>query len=730
MKKIIPAVILLSCFCTVIKAQSSGWFFINPQPTNMTLNDVIVLNQSKAIAVGYYGTVLRTTNGGLNWCNPLSLSAITGLERLNYFKINFFDENTGLVLGNNASGIAKIFKTTNMGVTWSFVAQLTGYQTTMYFLNLNTGWIESAGRIIKTTNGGSNWQSSFTAFPPDITSIIFLNALNGFAAASNKIFFTSDGGTNWNVVNSSAPHDSRLCFMNSQTGFACGSGSIIQKTTNSGVTWITKLSNSATGTLSSIYFINTFTGFAVGGGFGNPPACTYRSTDAGETWNQITVYTTYHLNSVGFSGNLGLIVGYGGRVARSTDQGLSWSVSPSFHQPNLGFFPLCFINANTGWMSIDGYTGPVSIYKSTNGGLNWVIIYTVSPYPDWIQFLDGNTGYYKRSNTLHKSTNGGYNWIQLPPLNISVSSIKFVDVNTGWACGCTYTPIKPKVIKTINGGNSWDTIPVPLDYSAVTAFNFINDNTGWISKAYATYPMGTYSKIFRTTNAGQNWVDLRTDTNMNYKKISFLNNLTGWASGNNCFIKTTNGGNNWINLPVNVLGAMFQFIDANTGWAEDIMGSIYKTTNGGLNWYSQVDIGLAGVMNMQFINQETGWIVGDEGLIIKTTNGGEPVGIHSISKENEISKNYFLFQNYPNPFNPATTIRFDIPPSRGARGMIVKLFIYDILGREITTLVNEQLKPGTYEAEWDGSNYSSGVYFYKLSINNEQLATKKMVLIK
>jgi hypothetical protein len=97
---------------------------------------------------------------------------------------------------------------------------------------------------------------------------------------------------------------------------------------------------------------------------------------------------------------------------------------------------------------------------------------------------------------------------------------------------------------------------------------------------------------------------------------------------------------------------------------------------------------------------------------------------------NHVPMDFSLSQNYPNPFNPATTIRFDIPPSRGARGMIVKLFIYDILGREITTLVNEQLKPGTYEAEWDGSNYSSGVYFYKLSINNEQLATKKMVLIK
>ena len=64
------------------------------------------------------------------------------------------------------------------------------------------------------------------------------------------------------------------------------------------------------------------------------------------------------------------------------------------------------------------------------------------------------------------------------------------------------------------------------------------------------------------------------------------------------------------------------------------------------------------------------------------------------------------------------------------RGVLTHLAIFDILGREVAVLNNEQLKPGTYEVEWDAGNYPSGVYFYQLSINNEQLATKKMVLIK
>jgi len=86
---------------------------------------------------------------------------------------------------------------------------------------------------------------------------------------------------------------------------------------------------------------------------------------------------------------------------------------------------------------------------------------------------------------------------------------------------------------------------------------------------------------------------------------------------------------------------------------------------------------------------------------------------------------YKLYNNYPNPFNPSTTIKYDIPKSA-----FVKLVIYDILGKEVATLVNEALQPGTYEITFDGSNLASGIYFYQLAINNEQLAVKKMVLLK
>jgi hypothetical protein len=104
------------------------------------------------------------------------------------------------------------------------------------------------------------------------------------------------------------------------------------------------------------------------------------------------------------------------------------------------------------------------------------------------------------------------------------------------------------------------------------------------------------------------------------------------------------------------------------------------------------------------------------------------IGIKPISSS--VPRSFVLFQNYPNPFNPSTKIKFEIPLNKGGqRGLSARLVIFDILGREITTLINEQLKPGTYEATWDVSDCPSGVYFYKLTAGDFS-ETKKMVLIK
>jgi hypothetical protein len=130
----------------------------------------------------------------------------------------------------------------------------------------------------------------------------------------------------------------------------------------------------------------------------------------------------------------------------------------------------------------------------------------------------------------------------------------------------------------------------------------------------------------------------------------------------------------------------------------------------------------------------------DKDLFVGNIKGGlfyfenrDVIGIKPLS--NEIPTQFKLYQNYPNPFNPITKITFSIPPSRGARGVTVQLVVYDILGREIASLIpplrggEEGLHPGIYEISWDASNYTSGVYFYRLDAGGFS-ETKRMVLIK
>lgn len=100
------------------------------------------------------------------------------------------------------------------------------------------------------------------------------------------------------------------------------------------------------------------------------------------------------------------------------------------------------------------------------------------------------------------------------------------------------------------------------------------------------------------------------------------------------------------------------------------------------------------------------------------------MSINSTKSVVNVIKSFYLSQNYPNPFNPSTKIKFELPKSS-----FTILKIFDVLGREISTLVKEQLKAGKYEAEWNASRYPSGVYFYQLK-TEEFTDTKKMILLK
>ena len=172
--------------------------------------------------------------------------------------------------------------------------------------------------------------------------------------------------------------------------------------------------------------------------------------------------------------------------------------------------------------------------------------------------------------------------------------------------------------------------------------------------------------------------------------------------------KSTNGGLNW-SIPINL---------TNTTAADEMYPVVAPQNNSAnfprvaYNW--DAIPGCHSFTDLQIVDKVYYCLFKDSMTVI-----------HPLS---EIAVKFELEQNYPNPFNPFTKIHFSVPLYKGGEGD-VSLKVFDILGREVATLVNEKLKSGTYEVEWNGSNYPSGVYFYRL-VTGDYTSSKKMILIK
>ncbi|OGV04748.1 MAG: hypothetical protein A3J84_05080, partial [Ignavibacteria bacterium RIFOXYA2_FULL_37_17] len=145
--------------------------------------------------------------------------------------------------------------------------------------------------------------------------------------------------------------------------------------------------------------------------------------------------------------------------------------------------------------------------------------------------------------------------------------------------------------------------------------------------------------------------------------------------------------------------------------------------------------GLSQTINSELImidtSDGTGTLIGSIGFkaVSGLTIKGSVVVSTNEKKSDQFPTVYNLAQNYPNPFNPTTKIKFTIPEEGTKHSLLVQLKVYDVLGNEVETLVNEIKPAGNYEINFDASGLSSGVYFYKL-IAGDYLSTKKMLLIK
>ncbi|MBK6538709.1 MAG: T9SS type A sorting domain-containing protein [Ignavibacteria bacterium] len=410
-----------------------------------------------------------------------------------------------------------------------------------------------------------------------------------------------------------------------------------------------------------------------------------------------------------------------------------WIRQTSFTTSNL--FCVYFINSGTGWAC--GDSGKV--LNTTNGGVNWSIQNSTTSLPLYsVMFADANTGWavggYDDHNPLcsHnvivlKTTNGGANWLQqISGIGYLYNDLYVVNnqtayiSNSGVCCPSFCIASAGSVSKTTNSGLNW----TGSIYGASNSIYFLDSDKGW-ALSYRSSDVPPYiNYIYRTSNAGSNWEVLRSDTGYyyQYKNIMFVNDSTGYLY-NRSLLKSTNGGFDWQKTDsISTAGISNHFfINENTGWCCGGSGKIIRTNNGGANWSSQISNTTNSFSSIHFVDAYIGWIVGSGGIILKTVSGGlTSVNQSSSSIINSLNLN----QNYPNPFNPRTIINYELGITN-----FVKIKVFDALGKEAATLVNEKQNAGSYSVEFNGEGLPSGIYFYKIEAG-DFAETKRMVLLK
>lgn len=392
-----------------------------------------------------------------------------------------------------------------------------------------------------------------------------------------------------------------------------------------------------------------------------------------------------------------------------------------------------FINNNTGWViDIAGI-----VYRTNNAGRNWTTVFSNLSEGGFrsVAFFDsthGVLGSLDPSNTLYTTTNGGVNWT----LNTNITGtqpqgicgISIVNDSLVFASGRYDGPAV--LLKSTDRGNSWTSLNFGNRASTLIDVYFLNKDTGFVCGGIGPVLSGR-TVILRTTNSGNAWDSVYVSTSQDEWgwKFNFINKTTGYCSVEDAvpgyFLKTTNGGINWTrhNYGFNPAVQGICFLNESTGWIGgghypvSTSTSTFMTTNAGVNW-SQVP-NMLNVNVFQLLSDTLGFAVGKR---VYRYAKDSLVNVENISSITPAS--YDLKQNYPNPFNPSTNIEFNI-----AKNSKVKVTVFDMLGKNVAALIDQNLNAGSFKVEWSAENFPSGVYYYKLETENFS-ETKKMLLIK
>ncbi len=379
------------------------------------------------------------------------------------------------------------------------------------------------------------------------------------------------------------------------------------------------------------------------------------------------------------------------------------------------------------------------VYISTNYGNEWIpwsTGLTDLGIKSIVQIGNSSTLLAAGNGGVFRSTNLGVNWSSVSSYENGftypiVSSMVFIDkyIFAGTESG---------IFRTEYSGNnalSWTKVNnKQLIDSAVTSLMVVD-----YQQAIYIFS-GARGGVYATPNFGNSWAAAKQGfiTGTTIYGLAAKKNSAGYVelfAGTSLGIyKSTDFGNYWSQVNSNLMAPIVYCIMA---YGNNIFvgtsGGVFRSGNSGLSWIS---VGMGPTETpYSYINSIA---VMGQYLMVGTYQGGvwrrylQEIGVPVDKDLNELPKEFILNQNYPNPFNPTTTIRYSIPSAETKNASSIQrviLKVYDLLGREVATLVDEAKSAGTYTVNFNGSNLTAGVYFYTLQSGGNTI-TRKMILLK
>lgn len=641
--------------------------------------------------VGDNGTLYYTVNNGGNWSNQ----TLAGGIKLN--SVYFFDANTGWIVGNNGT----ILKSTNSGTNWTTqTSPVTNNLRSVRFTTVLSGVACSeGGKIIHTTNGGTSWVQYSTSITNDLLSID-QKANTIIAGGSNSFVYKStDNGTTWNSIDyhiASKSDITSIYMFDANTYYSCGGGGFIRKSTDGGTSFTFQI-NPMMADLASVYFFDAQKGWAVSS---LNQAIIY-TTDGGSTWSfppGTSVTYSWQLKQSG-SGNIGngfclhptnkneIFIAMGNQIYRSLNRGETWTqiATITVGTQNHSFY----VNPNdTNLMLASMNSSGGRVVRSTDYGLTW-------------------------TTTWGPGTLTSYGMpLEMDPNNPNI---------------CYLGPDNSIMLKSTDFGATWTnwstfTFRSPCDLAVL----FGHPNIIYVGDGTTGSGSG---ELLKSTNGGINWTSVHTVSGSEMPMLAVSNldsNIayhTCWSSGG--FWRTTNQWTTFtqVNTAGSAWGTDIAKDDPNVV-AFGIYGttSAYISTNGGNNF----------ITTSTLPGPNYGVLYYDRGTLLTQEGGGvyKMTVTYSVITANSpisslIPEKFELSQNYPNPFNPSTKIEYNV-----SRQSNIQIKVFDILGNEVKSVVNNYLAPGRYSAVFDASNLSSGIYFYTMLSDGQKIDSRKMMLIK